>query len=183
MDRRKFLGGLVLGALGLTAGAGAALADHDRWDYRRFRYHAGRDGDERRRREILKNRLFWMAERTRTAERENFLSRSKARELYNDLDDVRDFLRDDRYLTESEFRRRMDDLEDVEDDLQDAFRRRGRGYDRFHDSRYSGRYDRSRGGYDRSRGPEDSRYRGRGDDDDRYRGRDRDDDDDRYYRR
>lgn len=192
MDRRKFLGALALAALGLTAGAAtpAAAQQFGRWEYQGYRYYDGRDSGERRRRDILRRRLFWMAERTRNAERQGFLSRGQAGRLYDDLDGVRDFLRNDRYLTESEFYRRMRDLDAVEDDLQDAFRRRNHRYDRFHDSRWTPpghRANPGRGGYgdDRySRGPGgygDDRYdRGTSD---RGRGRRDEDDDDRYYRR
>lgn len=162
MNRRNFLSGLFLGGLGLAAGAGAAHAQRfpydpydrydrygrpDRWDYRRYTYFRGRDRDEIRRREALRFRMFDLAERIRMAEREGLISRRRANDLYDDLDDVRDFLRNDRNLTRSEFERRRDDLDDIADDLRDSYRRRGGRFrtdpwfDRYQDRyRRDGRY-------------------------------------------
>jgi hypothetical protein len=147
MNRRSFFG-LALGALGLT---GATAAHADRYDYRSHRYYYGRDGDERRRREILRFRLFEIADRLRLAERNGDIAPRRAAQLCDRLDDVRDFLRGDRYLTDSEFDRRRRDLNDIEDDFRDAIR------DRRRNSRY---YDRDRY-YDRNRYYDRDRYRDR----------------------
>jgi hypothetical protein len=129
MNRRSFLStmsgmsGMALGVLGLGAAAPEARSDvFDR--YRRHRYGRGRDRDEIRRRTILREELFEIGDRVRLAERQRSISSREASRLYERLDDVRDFLREDRHLSESELRRRRDDLEEIEDDLRDAYRDR-----------------------------------------------------------
>jgi hypothetical protein len=168
MNRRAFIGALALAGLGLAGGATGASADHyDRWDYRRYHYFRGRDRDEIRQREYLRYRMFDIAERIRLGDREGDLGRNRAARFYDRLDDVRDFLRDDRHLSDSEFHRRRDDLEDIERDLREALRRSSR-YDRVYRDRF----------YDRN--PSYRIYRRDEYDADR---RSRYDDDDRFYRR
>ena len=136
MNRRNFLSGLFLGGLGLAAGATAASAQRpygrvygaDPWDYRRHNYYRGRDSHEIRLREALRYRLFDLADQVRNAERQGLISRGRSQDLREELDDVRDFLRDDRHLTRSEFERRRDDLDEIADDLRDSYRRRGGRY-------------------------------------------------------
>src|SRR5688572_18942440 len=140
MNRRHFLTGLLLGGLGLTAGATTVAAQvydpryrsgrygGDPWDYRRHNYYRGRDSHEIRLREALRYRLFDLADQVRNAERQGLISRGRAQDLREELDDVRDFLRDDRHLTRSEFERRRDDLDEIADDLRDSYRRRGGRY-------------------------------------------------------
>jgi hypothetical protein len=166
MTRRNLLYALGLGIVGVGAVAPAAYAQrYDHYDrYYGQRYYRGRDRDDIYRRGILRDRLIDLGDRIRLAEREGALSRRRANDLYRDLDDVRDFLRDDRNLTQSEFERRSDDLRDVARDLRQAM---GSRYDRYRSSSYEdwyGRYD-SRDRYDRyrDRGRYDDRY------DDRYR--------------
>jgi hypothetical protein len=140
MKLRNFGLALVLAVAGFGVIAPAAQArDYDR--YRDARFYRGRDRDEIRRRELLRDRLFETADRVRLAEREGDISRREADRLYRELDDVRDFLRNDRYLTETEFRRRMEDLDDVQRDFRND-RRSGRRYGRYDDShdRYDRRY-------------------------------------------
>lgn len=165
MNRRNFLGALTLGGLGLTVvGASAAHAQYgygrdpydryddryddryrggrndDPWDYRRYRYFGGRDRDDIRRREALRFRLFSLADRLRLADRQGDIPRGRASDLRRRLDDVRDFLRDDRNLSEREFDRRRDDLDDIAEDLNRSLRR-GNRRDRWYDD-YSTRYRR-----------------------------------------
>jgi hypothetical protein len=136
MNRRNLILGMVLGAAGLTTFAPAAHADFLR--YRSYTYFRGRDSWEVRRREALRARLFDLASRVEAAERNRAISRRDAAEIFEDLDDVSDFLRHERYLTDSEYARRLDDLRDAERDLRDALRdHRGRYYDR---DRYYDRY-------------------------------------------
>jgi hypothetical protein len=144
MKLSRLVFGLMAAVMGwtiLAAAPAGADAFYDR--YRGARYYRGRDRDDIRRREILRSHMFDLADRIRLADREGVISRRKADDLFEDLDDVRDFLRGDRYLTDSEFDRRRDDLRDIEDDLRDAYRRRGGRYDRYD------RYDRYRDRYDR----------------------------------
>jgi hypothetical protein len=156
MDRRSFLGAVVVGGLGLGVSAAPARADHD--DYRGYRYFRGRDREEIRQREFLRHKMFDLADCIRLALREGDLSRQRAHRFYERLDDVRDFLRDDRHLSDSEFGRRRDDLRDVGEDLRRALRRADR-YDRFYRDRdYRDRDPRDRDYYrDRDR-DRDYRY-------------------------
>jgi hypothetical protein len=134
---------LVMAVVTLCTLAPVAQArDFDRYEtYRSTRYYRGRDGSEVRRREIVRSRMMDLADRARLAARQGDLSRREVDRIYDRLDDVRDFLRGDRYLTESEFRRRMDDLDDVSRDLRDY-----RGGPRYRDDyrwrrdRYDDRY-------------------------------------------
>ncbi len=131
---------LALPVAGLTASP--AQADH----YGSFftgRFVRGRDGAEIRRREILRARMADLVERIQLADRHGVISRREAYELLDDLDDVRDFLRDDHYLTDSEFDRRMCDLDDVQRHLG---RCGGVGMSRF-PGRFGNRYYRDDRGY------------------------------------
>jgi hypothetical protein len=162
MTRRNLVAALGLAVLGIGATAPAAHADHyDR--YYGQRYYRGRDRDEIRRREILRDRLIDLGDRVRLAERQGDISRREADRLYRKLDYVRDFLRGDRNLSDSEFDRRADDLRDVARDLREqSGPRYGRYRSRDHeDWYYNDRY------------PRDGRYGDRYDDryDDRYRRR------------
>jgi hypothetical protein len=103
----------------------APPAQADPRDYRDYRYYAGRDRDESRRRDFLRDRMVNLGDKIRIALRERAIGYRKADDLYEKLDDVRDFLRNDRYLTESEFNRRMDDLDEVQGDLREATREHG----------------------------------------------------------
>ena len=161
MTRRNLVA-LGLAVLGIGATAPAAHADHyDR--YYGQRYYRGRDRDEIRRREILRDRLIDLGDRIRLAERQGDLSRRQANRLYDELDDVRDFLRGDRHLTDSEFDRRADDLRDVARDLRQWS---GSRYSRYRSHDYEDWY------YN-DRYPRGGRYGDRYDDryDDRYRRR------------
>lgn len=124
----------------LAVGGGAicsAPAHADHYDrYYGARYYRGRDSEEIRRRDILRSRMIDLGDRTRLAEREGDLSRRDAERVYEKLDDVRDFLRHDRYLEHDEFRRRMRDLDEAEDRFRRSCRHR-RYEDRY---RYDGRY-------------------------------------------
>lgn len=167
MTRRNLVFALMLGAAGLGAAAPAVQAQRfEHYDrYYGQRYYRGRDRDEIRRRELLRDRLIDLADRVRLAEREGDISRSRAARLYDRLDDVRDFLRGDRHLSDSEFDRRSDDLRDVARDLRDATgsrygRYRSRSYEDWFDySRNRGRYDDRRDRYDDRRDRYDDRYR------------------------
>lgn len=164
MTRRNLVGALGLAVLGIGVAAPAAEAQGLHYDrYYGQRYYRGRDRDEIRRREILRDRLIDLGDRIRLAERTGDLDRRQANRLYDRLDRVRDFLRGDRHLSDAEFDRRSDDLRDVAQDLR-----------QWSGSRYS-RY-RSRNHEDwyyNDRYPRDGRYGGRYDDryDDRYRRR------------
>ena len=141
---------LVAAVVALCTLAPVAQADHfdDRYDvYRSARYFRGRDGAEIRRRAIVRGRMMDLADRVRLAARQGDLSRRETDRLYDKLDDVRDFLRGDRYLTESEFHRRMNDLDDIAHDLR-RDRRDGRRDDRYRD-RDVWRRDRSDDNYRR----------------------------------
>lgn len=147
---RPFTRALTGVLLGLVCVGGAttaipAQADHNPRYYGQ-RYYRGRDRDDIRRREILRNKLIDLGDRVRLAERSNRISRDRARDLYEDLDDVRDFLREDRNLSDSEFDRRMDDLEEVAEDLRDHSRGRGRGG--YGNGRHRDRYDDYRNRYE-----------------------------------
>lgn len=170
MTRRQLwlaLGAAVVGGTAMIQPAEAQWRDRD---YRTFRYHRGRNTEEIRRREYLRDRMFDLADRIRLAVRERDLTSREADRLYDRLDDVRDFLRDDRNLSGAEFDRRRSDLNDIGTDLRRMVsRRNGRG--RWYDDRY-GRYDRDY--HDRDRYYDRNRY------DDRYYDRDRDRD--RYRR-
>jgi Ni/Co efflux regulator RcnB len=98
--------------------------------YRRARYVTGRDRDEIRRREILRSRLFVLADRVRFALRAGDIGPNGAERLWDRLDRVCDFLRNDGYLTQPEFQRRMNDLTDVDQALRRGGRY-GRGWDRY----------------------------------------------------
>lgn len=163
MTRRQFwlaLGAAVVGGTAMVQPAEAQFRDRD---YRSLRYYRGRNSEEIRRREYLRDRMFDLADRIRLAQREGDLGPREADRLYDDLDDVRDFLREDRNLSGAEFDRRRSDLNEIGADLRRLVaRRNGRG--RWYDDRY-GRYD--RGYYDRDRYYDRNRY------DDRYWDRDR----------
>jgi hypothetical protein len=131
MDRRHFLGGMALGALALTAGATAAPAEHDRFDFRRFHFLRGRDGGEIRRRDVLRDRMLAIADRVRSAARDGAIGRRALDRVFDRLDRVCDFLRRDRYLTDSEFHRRLDDLDQAQEILRDAVRDHRRRHDRY----------------------------------------------------
>jgi len=158
MNRRKLLLGLALGAVGAVAVTSDAQAQSYR--YRNVPYFGGRDRDDIRRRQIIRDRLFLLGDRTEVAVRNRAIGPRVADRIFERLDRVRDFLREDRNLTDSEFDRRMRDLRDAEDDLRDEVRDNRRDY-------RGSRYDRDYR-YDTGR-RYDYRY------DDRY--------DDRYYRR
>lgn len=120
---------LVTAATAWMVAAAPVRADRWDWDnYRDYRYYRGHDNPERRRREVLRDRSFDLAERIRLARREGLFSRHEEERQWDRLDRVRDFLHHDRYLEQYEFRRRMNDLDRVEDDLRDAFRHRSRDY-------------------------------------------------------
>lgn len=131
-------------AVGGTIAIQPAQADHR---YREYRYYRGRDRDEIRRREFLRMRMFDLADRIRLADRERDIGPREANRLYRELDDVRDFLRNDHFLDGREFERRQDDLNDVGSDLRRILRRnRGRygrydRYDRDHRYWHYDRYD------------------------------------------
>ncbi len=130
---------LALAATAGLAAAPAARADHnDR--YYGYRYYRGRDRHEIERRAILRERLIALGDAVRFGERDGCLTRREADRLYDRLDRVRDFLRDDRYLTDSEFRRRMRDLDDVEEDLYDECGPLGPRFGYGHGCRYHSRY-------------------------------------------
>lgn len=161
MTRRNLVFALMLGVVGLGAVAPAAQAQrYEHYDrYYGQRYYRGRDSADIRRREILRERLIDLADRIRLAEREGDISRSRANRLYERLDNVRDFLRGDRYLSDAEFDRRSDDLRDVARDLRENT---GNRYSRYRSRSYEDWFD-----YSRDRGRYNDRY-------DRY--------DDRYRR-
>lgn len=115
----------VAAAMGIVAPASARV---DRYDGYRYEYYRGSDAPERHRRQILRDRMYDVADRVRLANRERDLSRRDADRVYDRLDTVRDFIRGDRYLSDSEFRRRMDDLDEVEDILRRAIGDRYRRY-------------------------------------------------------
>lgn len=150
MNRRSFFGAMALGLAGLAAGATGASAQifgrPGYRDYRTYRYFRGYGSDDIRRREALRNRMFDLADRIREAQRDGILGPRGADRLYDKLDDVADFLREDRHLTSSEFDRRRDDLDDIARDLNRVYRNspryRGRRYrDDWYD-RYDRRYRR-----------------------------------------
>jgi hypothetical protein len=166
--------GLTGALLGLMCVGGATLAtpaqaDHNDRYYGQ-KYYRGRDRDDIRHREILRNKLVDLGDRVRMAERSNRISRERARDLYNDLDRVRDFLREDRHLSDSEFDRRMDDLNDVQRDLSEHLRgRSGRGG--YSNGRYGDRYDNDYRYDNDHRYDRDYRYDRDNRNDDRYRRR------------
>lgn len=126
----KLLGLAVVAAVTALLGA-AAPASAARWDwdnYREYRFYRGHDARETRRREVLRDRSFDLADRIRLARREGFISRHDVDRDYDRLDKVREFLRHDRYLDRDEFRRRMEDLDRVEDNLRGFFRTAHRDY-------------------------------------------------------
>lgn len=103
----------------------------DRCDrYQGYRYPVGRESGETRRRDTLRRRLFDLANRIRLAAREGEINRRLADRLFERLDRVVEFLRDDRYLTDTEYDRRRNDLDEVGEDLRGALRGR-RPYSRF----------------------------------------------------
>ncbi|MFN3649435.1 MAG: hypothetical protein ACK47B_07610 [Armatimonadota bacterium] len=147
MNRRHALLALVVGAV--TAVAAPAAHAHGRdCDCRECdrRYRSGGYYRRDRHRSVLYGRMDALAQRIRLAERERAITRRQAEDLYDELDDVHDFLRNDRDLTESEFDRRMDDLDDVEEDLRRHGGSRGGRYYRRYDRGY---YDRQYSNYDR----------------------------------
>ena len=70
--------------------------------------------------------MFDLSDRIRLAERERQISRGDAEHMFGRLDDVRDFLRHDRYLTDEEFDRRSRDLDSISRELRSE-RREGYG--------------------------------------------------------
>lgn len=156
MNRRSFLGGLAVGIAGLGAGASVAHAQvYGRWEYRRYHYIPGY-GAEIRRRRYLQDRLFELGDHVHQADRDGAIPRGEANRLFDKLDRVRDFLRNDTYLDPSEFERRQDDLNDVSRRLREALHRSGRHYDYDRDDRRDrDRYDRDRDRDDRDRDRDD----------------------------
>jgi hypothetical protein len=164
MNRRSFLGGLAVGVAGLGAGASVAQAQvYGRWEYRRYHYIPGY-GAEMRHRQYLRDRLFELGDHVHQADRDGAIPREEANRLFDKLDRVRDFLRNDTYLDPREFERRQDDLNDVSRRLREALHRSGRHYDydrndrrdrdrddRDRDRDDRGRDDRDRDGNDRDR--------------------------------
>ena len=118
MKLRNWILALGLAVFGWAVVAPPAQADPR--DYRDYRYYRGRDRDEIRRREFLRDRLINLGDKVRIALRERAIGYRKADDLFEELDEVRDFLRNDSHLTEREFDRRMEDLDEVQGDLREA---------------------------------------------------------------
>lgn len=138
MKLRTVLLTATLGMAGWLVVASSTPARADQYDrYYDSRYYRGRDSYEVRWRDLLRGRMLNLADRIRLAERERAISPGRARDMFEELDDVRDFLVHDHYLNEREFDRRMDDLDDVDRDLRDAS---GRRYGRYYRSYDRGSY-------------------------------------------
>src|SRR5687768_12211687 len=105
MNRRQMVLALALGAVGMGTVAPSAEAQiFDRFDrYRTYRWFGGHDSNERRQREFLRTRMMDIGERTETAARNRHINRRDADRVFDRLDRVADFLRNDRNLTDSEF--------------------------------------------------------------------------------
>jgi hypothetical protein len=119
MRGRTFWAGLGL-ALMVLAPAGARAADRgDDW-YRDVRPWVGPYGEGEARRASLIDQDVRLRSEVRRAERRGDLSGREADRLYDRLDHVAKFLRDDRHLTGKEYNRRRDDLDKVAADLRRA---------------------------------------------------------------
>lgn len=108
----------------LVIGLGAALlapagvrAARDDW-YRDVRPWLDRRSESEVRRAQLIDRDLRLRDEVRTAERRRDISTHDADRLYDRLDRVARFLRDDQHLSNSEYKRRRNDLDHVEDDLR-----------------------------------------------------------------
>src|SRR5688500_8152310 len=81
--------------------------------YSSYRWNRGRGADMQRR-SSLRSRLIDVGERVNRAESRGQLSRGDARDLYRQLDRVRDLLASDRTINRTEYDRWMDDLQDIQ---------------------------------------------------------------------
>ena len=98
----------------------------DDW-YRDVRPYIGIGGEDIARRASLADRMVHLRAGVHDAERRGDLSAHDADHLYDKLDRVARFLRDDKHLSEHEFKRRSKDLDGVAHDLDRAARDRYRG--------------------------------------------------------
>ncbi len=138
MRKRAFWAGLGL-ALMILAPGGAMAQRGDDW-YRDVGPWLGRRGEEGSRRVSLLERYARLRGDVRSAERRGDISPRDADRLYDRLEHVARFLRNDRHLTGSEYNRRRDDLDHVASDLRRASGyREGRRRDR---DRYDRDWDR-----------------------------------------
>jgi hypothetical protein len=115
--RKAILGLCAVVALGLLPSA-AVLAQRDEDWYRDVRPFLDKRTDEGARRARLWERFVQLRSDVRTADRRRDLSLKDADDLYNRLDKVGHFLRDDRHLSNHEYDRRRRDLDNVERDLR-----------------------------------------------------------------
>ena len=138
MNLKKLGAALAVAACGwMLLGSAVPATAADRYDhYDRYygrSYYEGHDRAEARRRVIVRDRLIDLGDRTRLADRGGMISRHMAARIYDQLDDVRDFLRGERYLSDIEYDRRMRDLDHAEYDLRAA---RGGRYGHYERSGY-----------------------------------------------
>jgi hypothetical protein len=141
--------GLLVVGIGLIASllapTGAQAQRRDDW-YRDVRpYLSGRGEEAARKARLVEDTVNLRAD-VRRADRRGDISPREADRLYDRLDKVAKFLRDDRHLSNSEFNRRRSDLDHIAEDLDHDTRSRI--------SRRDDRYDRSDRRYDR----DDRRY-------------------------
>jgi hypothetical protein len=115
--RKAILGLCAVVALALLPSA-AALAQRDEDWYRDVRPFLDKRTDEGARRARLWERFVQLRSDVRTADRRRDISLKDADDLYNRLDKVGRFLRDDRHLSNHEYNRRRRDLDNVERDLR-----------------------------------------------------------------
>ena len=118
MQRRGVWASVGLALLMLTPGAVLAQRGSD-W-YRDAAPWLGRRGEEGGRRVSLLDRYSRVRSDVRRAERRNEISGRDADHLYNRLDKVARFLRNDRHLSGSEYDHRVKDLDHIERDLDRA---------------------------------------------------------------
>jgi hypothetical protein len=143
--------GILLVGLGLIAPllapSGAQAQRRDDW-YRDVRPYLSGRGEEAARKARLVEETINLRSDVRSADRRGDISSRAADRLYDKLDHVAKFLRDDRHLSSSEYDRRRHDLDSVARDLDHATRNRvSRRDDRY--GRDDRRYDRDDRRYDR----------------------------------
>jgi hypothetical protein len=131
MKHSKWLAAVALGVAAASFTPTAAQAqrydrDYDRdysysdryVPYSSYRFYRGRGADIARR-EALRSRLIDVGERVNRADARGAISRRDARDLYRQLDRVRDLLVSDRMISRSEYERWMSDLRDIRAELRD----------------------------------------------------------------
>jgi hypothetical protein len=121
MKRTVLMVGVGLAAALLVVPGAQAQRRGDDW-YRDVRPYLGGSGAEAARRVRLWEEFVRLRGEVKRVDRRGDISLKDADHLYNRLDHVADFLRNDKHLTEKEYNRRRGDLDGVARDLERAGR-------------------------------------------------------------